>query len=268
MGQLAEIVAERYPERFAVTWTSDGDALRGQVVVLAKGALQTLAPEAIAALRTRNVAVIGVWDDLPPEPAKMAALDASMTLSHRQTLDFMRRFPATPAFHVTHQVNRLIRPCPPPADRLRTGYFGELANTVRPDTLARMVELVGIDTSHVETDWIGRLREFNAHWTIRKRRPIDGAKPFLKGFLAARCGAVAVSAREDEDALHYLGDDYPFFVTSLDPADLEADMVALAAAFGGPEWRHARAVMEQVAARSTDAVVAAEFRAMIETVAG
>ena len=40
-------------------------------------------------------------------------------------------------------------------------------------------------------------------------------------------------------------------------------MVALAAAFGGPEWRLPQAIMEQVAARSTDAVVAAEFRAMI-----
>jgi hypothetical protein len=131
-----------------------------------------------------------------------------------------------------------------------------------------MVELVGIDTSRNDSAWIARLPEFNAHWIIRRRRPIDGAKPFLKGFLAARCGAVVISAREDEDALHYLGDDYPFFVRSLEPADLEADMVRIAAGFGGPEWRRAQAIMARVAARSADAVVAAEFRAMIEAVAG
>ena len=268
MGQLAEIVAEHYPERFAVTWTSADEGLRDQVVVLAKGSLQTLAPEAIAALRARNAAVIGAWDDLTPDAARMAALDASMTLSHRQTLDFARRFPATPAFHVTHHVNRLVRPCVPPADRLRTGYFGELANTVRPAPLARLVELVGINTSRVEVSWIDRLPEFNCHWTIRQRRAFDGAKPFLKGFLAARCGAVVVASREDEDAELYLGDDYPFFVRSLEPADLEADMVGFATAFGGPDWRLAQAIMGQVGARSSDAVVAAEFRAMIEAVAG
>ena len=167
-----------------------------------------------------------------------------------------------------HQVNRLIRPVPPPADRLRTGYFGELANTVRPDSLSRLVELVGINTSRNESGWIARLPEFNCHWIVRRRRPIDGAKPFLKGFLAARCGAVVVASREDEDALHYLGDDYPFFVTSLDAADLEADMVRIAAGFGDADWRLAQAIMAGVAARSTDAVVAAEFRAMIEMMAG
>ena len=261
-GQLAELVAEHDPERYDIAWTSEPP--RDRVVVLTKWALQTRTAEQIAGLRAGNIAVIGAWDDLRPDPERMAALDASMTLSHRQTLELMRDYPATPAFHVTHHVNRLIRPGAPPTDRLRTGYFGELANTVRPDALAGMVELVGINTSRIETDWIDRLPEFNAHWIIRSRRPFDGAKPFLKGFLAARCGAVVISAREDEDALHYLGDDYPFFVRSLEPADLEADMVEIAAGFGGPDWRRAQAIMAGVAARSTDAVVAAEFRAMIE----
>jgi hypothetical protein len=260
MGQLAELVAEHLG--YDVTWTSDF-GVRDRVVLLAKGALQTRRPEEIAGLRARNLAVIGSWDDLKPDAARVAALDASMAVSHAQALDLARRF-ATPVFLVSHHVNRLIRPCPPPTDRLRAGYFGELANTVRPDSLGAMVELVGINTSRVESSWIERLPEFNAHWIVRKRRPFDGAKPFLKGFLAARCGAVVIASRDDEDALQYLGDDYPFFVTSLEPADLEADMVEIAAGFGGPDWRRAQAIMAEVAARSTDAMVAAEFRAMIE----
>jgi hypothetical protein len=259
MGQLAELVAE---SGYDVTWTSDF-GVRDRVVLLAKGALQTRRAEEIAELRARNLAVIGSWDDLKPDAARVAALDASMAVSHRQALDLARRF-STPVFLVSHHVNRLIRPSAPPTDRLRAGYFGELANTVRPDSLAGLVELVGINTSRVETSWIERLPEFNAHWIVRKRRPFDGAKPFLKGFLAARCGAVVIASRDDEDALQYLGDDYPFFVRSLEPADLEADMVEIAAGFGGPDWRRAQAIMAEVAARSTDAVVAAEFRAMIE----
>jgi hypothetical protein len=265
-GQLAELVAEHDPDRYDIAWTPEFGSLRDRVVILTKWALQSRSAEEIAALRARNIAVIGVWDDLPAEAAKMAALDAAMTLSHSQTLDLARRFPETPAFHVTHHVNRRIPPSTPPADRMRAGYFGELANTALPGSLAGLVELVGIDTSKVETSWIDRLPEFNAHWIIRRRRPIDGAKPFLKGFLAARCGAVVVAARCDEDALYYLGEDYPFFVPGLDPGDLEAHMVAMAAGFGGPDWGRARAIMDQVAARSTDAVVAAEFAAMIDTV--
>ena len=118
--------------------------------------------------------MIGAWDDLTPDAARMAALDASMTLSHRQTLDFARRFPATPAFHVTHHVNRLIRPVHaarrPAAHRL----FRRARQHRAPGALAGLVELVGINTSRVETSWIDRLPEFNAHWIIRQRRPSTG----------------------------------------------------------------------------------------------
>ena len=49
--------------------------------------------------------MVGSWDDMLPEPEKVAATDAPMTLSQRQTTDFVRLFPETPAFHVTHHVN-------------------------------------------------------------------------------------------------------------------------------------------------------------------
>ena len=44
-------------------------------------------------------------------------------------------------------------------------------------------------------------------------------------------------------------------------------MMRIAAAFGGPDWARALEIMAQVAARSTDAVVAAEFRAMVRALA-
>ena len=267
-GQLSELVAEHHPDALDVSWTSDAGSLRDQVVILTKGALQVMPAPEIAALRARNIAAVGSWDDIVPDPDKVAALSAHMTLSCRQMLDFGRAYPAVPAFHVTHHVNRQVPPMTPPADRLRTGYFGLLENTVRPATLAGMVELVGISTSTVESSWIDALPRFNCHWIIRQKKPIDGWKPFLKGFLAARCGAVVVVSREEDDAVQYLGDDYPFFVRGLTAPELEADMAELASAFGGPEWRQAQAIMAHVAARSTDAVVAAEFRAMVEVLAG
>ena len=70
----------------------------------------------------------------------------------------------------------------------------------------------------------------------------------------------------DGDAPHYLGDDYPFYARSLAAADLEMALATAAAGFGGPDWARARDIMAQVAARSTDAHVCAEFRLMIEEV--
>ena len=45
-------------------------------------------------------------------------------------------------------------------------------------------------------------------------------------------------------------------------------MMRIAAAFGGPDWAFAQAIMAQVGARSADAVVVAEFRAMVRALAG
>lgn len=287
--QLSTMVAEAFPDRYAVSFTEDAAAVRDAVVLLTKGAMEHLAPEAIAGLAARNVAAIGAWDDVRPDPEKAQALDAHMTLSHRQTIDFNRMFPGIPAFLVTHHVNReidrAIGRVTPPGDRLRTGYFGDPGNTVLPPSLAGAVDLVGIDTRDVGRNaatgippgagggagvsgWIAALPGYNCHWIVRHARPWDGWKPFLKGFVAARCGAPVITTADDGDATFYLGDDYPFFARSGAPANLEMALVEAMAAFGGPEWTRAREIMRGVAARSTDARVLAEFDAMVGAVAG
>ena len=269
--QLAGLLAERLGGRYEFSYTAETDGLRDQVVVLTKWALERRRPAEIAALRAKNVAVIASWDDKIPLAELAAVVDAQMTLSIAQAVDLGRRFPATPTYFVTHHVNRLIRPGAPPMDRLRAGYFGELFNTVRPDSLAGEIALNGIDTTHKAagpTAWMDALDRYNLHWIVRQRHYFDGAKPFLKCFVAARCGAVVMVARDDGDAAYYLGDDYPFYVRGLDPATLEADWLRVASAFGGPDWRMAEAIMRQVAARSADDVVCAQFAAMIEAITG
>lgn len=141
---------------------------------------------------------------------------------------------------------------------------------MRPAPLAPLVELVGIDTRNVESgsSWIDTLPRFNCHWIVRRARPWDGWKPFLKGFVAAHCHSVVITTADDGDAPYYLGDDYPFYAASLGAGDLETALHETASAFGGPEWHLALEIMAEVAARSTDAQVAEEFRLMIDEVTG
>lgn len=271
--QLSELIAARWGDLYDVTYTSDMDSVRDQVVLATKEALWLGRTADLAALRARNLAMIGSWEDANPMPEKTPLLDAMMTLSIRAMLDMNRSWPNIPSFHVTHNVNTAVPVLEPPTDRLRTGYFGDLPNTVRPDVLANDVDLVNADSiglraKGISTDWLEALPHYNCHWIVRNRRPLDGWKPFLKGFVAARCGAAVIVTRDDQNAAHYLGDDYPFYAESVAPADLEAAWVRTAAAFGGPEWRFALDIMRQVKARSSDAQVAAEFRAMIDAVVG
>lgn len=264
--QLSEMVAARYPDAIDMVYTSDIGALRDRVVIVTKGALDTHSAEALETLRRRNRAVIGSWDDRLPSEEKVAATDAIMGVSNRQTHDLARLFPATRIYHVTHHVNSEIPPSTPPSDRPRTAYFGFRSNTVLPESLRNMIDMVPLETANVDMSWIALLPRYNCHWIVRRSKAHDGWKPFLKGFTAARAGAVVVVGRDDEDAPQYLGDDYPFYVGGTGIPQLEYDMARVASAFGGPDWARARDIMAQVADRSSDAQVCAEFRAMIEDV--
>lgn len=89
-------------------------------------------------------------------------------------------------------------------------------------------------------------------------------KPFLKGFVAARCGATVVVTRDDMNAAYYLGDDYPFYAASTAFADLEMAWERAASEFGGPVWAEAIEIMAQVGVRSTDEQVCTEFKLMLD----
>jgi hypothetical protein len=266
--QLSAMLGRQLSDIYDVIYTSDTRDLQDHVVVLNKWSLWVRKPAEIAALRARNIAVIAGWDDGQPDAAKVAVVDAQMVLSIRQTVDLSRRFPKVPTFFVSIRPNDSIPAIAPPMDRLRTGYFGELINTIRPESLAHMVELNGIDSTSATTSWVDALHNYNAHWIVRRRHAFDGYKPFLKGFVAARCGSVVIADRNDGDVAYYLGDDYPFYVRGLDAAQLELDMVEFAQAFGGPEWRKAQEIMAQVAERCADGQICSEFRTMIDEIIG
>lgn len=265
--QLSKMVAEAYPDRYDVTLRSDIQGVRDQVVIANRGAIEFNKRDHLHDLRNRNIASISDFLDMPIKAKTAAAFDAHMTLCLPQTVELNRLYPSTPSFHVTHHVNPDVPECVPPSDRLRTGYFGRLGNTSRPDSLEEMIELVNVvDSSFTAQDWARQAPLFNCHWIVRQKDDLQEWKPFLKGFVAARCGAVVIVTRDDMNAMHYLGDDYPFYADSLAPEDLEWAWVKAASEFGGKEWRMAQAIMRQVQARSSRRQVMVEFRAMLDEI--
>ena len=265
--QLSQMVAETYSDRYDVTLTSDIGSVRDQVLIVNRGAIEFNRREQLEELRDRNIVSISDWLDMPIRPKTIPAFDAHMAFSLPQAVELNRLYPTTPAFHVTHHVNPAVPDCTGPTDRLRTGYFGRLANTSRPDTLSDVIELVNVvDASFTAQDWAQQAPLFNCHWIVRELDHLQEWKPFLKAFVAARCGAVVIVTRDDMNAMHYLGDDYPFYADSLAPADLEMAWVKVASAFGGKDWQKAQAIMRQVKARSSDRQVMVEFKAMLDEI--
>lgn len=265
--QLSRMVAEAFPDAFEVSLRSDIHGIRDQVVIVNRGAIEFNKLAHLHDLRERNIASISDFLDLPIKAKASAAFDAHMTLCLPQAVEMNRLYPSTPAFHVTHHVNPDVPKCVPPSDRLRTGYFGRLGNTACPDSLEQMIALVNVvDARFTAQDWAREAPLYNCHWIVRQKDDLQQWKPFLKGFVAARCGAVVIVTRDDMNAVHYLGDDYPFYAESLAPEALEWAWVRVASAFGGEEWRMAQAIMRQVEARSSRQQVLIEFKAMLDEI--
>ncbi|TQE93408.1 MAG: DUF616 domain-containing protein, partial [Spiribacter salinus] len=237
--QLSELVKARYEGERDVRYVSDPSELHDEVVILTKGVLKATSPEALRDLRRHNIVVADFVDE-PPRRDLIPEIDMLMASSLCGYRDYLTMFPDVPAFHVTHHVDtRIPRREEAPDDRFRAGYFGELVNTIRDERIEAVVDFNLVDTSRPNEDWIGSLEGYNFHYAFRRVRDIDGAKPFLKGFVAAHCGANMMIQRSAGDAMFYLGADYPYLMP--DEAGPEEIAVALEEAqesVGGPDWRY------------------------------
>ncbi len=263
--QLSRMIAARFPDRYEVTYTSDMDAVRDQVVIVNRMVIETNAPEALADLKKRGNILVSDWQDLPVVPAKNVAFDAHLSMSPLQQVNMNRMFPDTPVFYVTHHVNPDVPRVVAPEDRLRTVFIGFFRNTILPGTLRDKVDFAhAVNADFTAEHWRATVPNYNCHWIVRQISQKEWRKPFLKGFVAARCGSPVIVTRDDQNALYYLGDDYPFYAESVEASELERAWIRAAASFGGPEWRMAREIMRQVEARSTDEVVCTDFAHMVE----
>jgi hypothetical protein len=265
--QLSRMIAARFPDRYEVTYTPDLGSVRNQVVIVNRTAIEDNKPETLAGLKKRGNLLVSDWQDLPIVPAKNAVFDAHLAMSPLQQVDMSRMFPDTPVFYVTHHVNPDVPHCQPPEDRLRTIFIGLHLNTVVPGTLRDEVDFAyAVNADFTAAHWRATVPNYNCHWIVRQISRKEWRKPFLKGFVAARCRSPVIVTRDDQNATYYLGDDYPFYAESLDEAELERVWSRAAASFGGLEWRMALEIMRQVEARSTDEVVCTDFAHMVEEV--
>ncbi len=263
--QLSRLIARHYEGDRAVRYINEPIGIRNEIIILTKGYLKMTTPDQLHALRRHNILIADFVDE-PPRQELIGHLDMLMASSLCGYKEYLMSFSDVPSFHVTHHVDTRIPRCEEAAtNTFRAGYFGEIVNTIRCEEIDKLVEFNLVDTSKQTSAWIDELVHYNFHYAFRNTRSIDGAKPFLKGFVAAHCGSNMIIQKSAGDASFYLGTDYPYLVEN--DANHQQIVETLEYArdtIGGREWRYGREIMREVQARSSLEYVTNEFDAMIK----
>ena len=262
--QLQQIVARSLGGSRGVFYTSFDD-IENSIVVASKGYIAQHGVAGLTKLREAKNFIIADFVDARPSAESVACVDVLLASSIRAYIDYRGRYPNVRTHHVTHHVDLRIPRHDSPG-HFQAGYFGEIVNTIMSKSLEEIVDFVSVDTSVTDTGWISRLPEYSLHYAVRKRRGLDHHKPFLKGFVAAHCRSNILIQRDAGDAMYYLGENYPYLIGN--EAGLDEIVSCLHRAkddFGGPEWRAALAVMDEVYERSNTDWVASEMNNLLRT---
>lgn len=260
LANLARHALRRHSVRIRALGTRTANA----TVFLTKGALRVATPTQLDDLLHRgNRLLFDPVDEVPPGTTARFA-DVLIASSLTAFEEYGRRFPGTRVALLNHHVDPRIDMTPVHHSTFRAGYFGERVNAELTDRIEEKLDVVPIDTSRHDSAWLSSIRDYSFHYAVRRHRELDHYKPFLKGFTAAHCGAPVLIQRDQQEAVRWLGDDYPYLVDA--PATEEQVLDALARAkadFGGPRWRLAESTMAGIRARTSVQRIGEELAAAV-----
>lgn len=264
-SQLTEIARQRLDGKAEIGNVNElhlGEQ-RDSLLVLTKGFLKDATLDDLVRLKERgNIICVDYVDD-PDRRELHEAIDVYIAASIRQFTNYAGTYPDKLVHLVSHHADPRLNGMQGPKGYCNVGYFGEIVNARHAAELQGKIDFCLIDTKFAEPSWIPRLSHCNVHYAVRNRRPIDGFKPFLKGFTAAHCHSNIIVSETESDAIYYLSSDYPYLLTDESLRSVLDMIDRVKASFGDEEWRRGLEIMESVRQRSSPQQIGSEIEALI-----
>lgn len=262
-------------DRFVTQTRRFVDACRGAVVIFHKSAAANAGPATRKAIRTTAAGICVDHLDIVVDPLERGFFDVHIAASRAgeaeltQHLSALSPVAGTQVRHLRHHSDpRLKLRASEQLTEFTPGYFGLPDNT---DSHARFpADTLVPDYKPIEIDsFLTALPKSNFHLCTRqpfakRSHGILATKPFTKGFNAAAVGANVLVNRQVHDAVHYLGEDYPFMLKDSSPEDFAEGLNHARDAYGTTEWQIGLDRMGDMAARVAPAEVARELRQIVD----
>ena len=220
--------------------------------------------------RNNNILVADMIDAMPSVDS-LSYYSGVICCSHGALEYWERNFPKVPAYFIQHGVDPRIGTITPSPEHFSPYYFGAPENLLLFEFLKPSLNIVYTDYSGViNHDWHRRLSEANFHYAVRPPVPEDSKykyKPFTKGFTAAVCNSNILVHASDGDALHYLGEDYPYLIKEdLCEEVVRRYMRQAKDDFGTERWHYGLQKMAQLRELCNERVIVKQFGNMLQQV--
>lgn len=244
-AQLAAFCAQAMEgSGHAVTLACHDELVADALVIVQKTVLLPPYREALPRLRAAGCRLVLDFLDTAVRAPLAKHGDGFLACSRPQAELLRAAWPGRPVVELPHHADVDVPASDGTWDRWRCAYFGDPRNAARLGGLERagLVEPWATPVRN-ENGWREAMARYNTHYAVRRiGLPQERFKPFTKGMLAARVGAVAVVSRLDAEAMRLLGEDYPFAVTPGRglPAVLRF-VEEMREGFGDARWQLARA---------------------------
>ncbi|MFC4352549.1 hypothetical protein ACFOW6_13440 [Fodinicurvata halophila] len=264
--QLAQIAQAHLGEDYDIDCIDERGAklCRDSVLFLTKGYLKKATLQDVHDLKRNNNILCADFLDDPERRELSDHIDVYIASSIAQLQYYMNWWPDRMVHLVTHHVDPAIEGLHAQQEHFRLGYFGDADNARHRDRLIDLVDFHFLDNRDMNGTWRDHLPDYSMHYAVRQGRRASSFKPFLKGFTAAACGANILVSVQENDAMHYLGRDYPWLVADSDLASVRALAERAREEFGGPEWRRGLQVMESLCPSFAPATVAGQIRSLLQ----
>lgn len=265
-SQLSNLISTNLSHKYDVTYTYE-TFQKNSILFLTKGYLKDVTEAKLAELKNNgNILLFDFVDDKErKEIIKFA--DVLIASSISSYLDYCKLYDQCHIHLLTHHVDPRLKPKKDKSiQTFKAGYFGELVNTFNGGEINNIVSFHHVNTAKVDDGWLSEVCNFNFHYAIRKKRGLDGRKPFLKGFTASYFESNLLIQRSEKEALYYLSEDYPYIYDGeLNDAQIYEKLVSVKESFGSKEWYYGLEIMKDVKQRCSDATVCKEFDSLIRS---
>lgn len=244
-----------HPQKKPSRWAKFLRQSEGAAIILLKGSPDILSPEQLESLRAKATCVCIDHVDsfaggkiFEMADLHIAASKASQNFMQekRARISDRRGLKLPPIALVDHHADPRIKPTTEPEDRnLKIAYLGKLENTFIPSEITQHMLTLSADAQSDFEQALSEIGQAHLHYAVRNgtnRQP----KPFTKGFTAALANRNVICTPDVDDAVRFLGDDYPFLARGSDKQSI-IDIVEFAReSKGSSVWKRGLRSIEEM----------------------